>query len=384
MADDRQRTIARSAQAAQKYTTISPVILATARENKVSLRTSIACLVLLLGLFSIEASAQRKTDIVTMYNGDKLTGEVKYLFGGILEFSTKAMGTVKIEWPEIARVESEYFYELRLSTGDRLYGSFDDTARPGQIVLVDIFGKHEIEWLQVTEIRPKEDSFAERLDVYLSAGYSYSRASGVSQISFNTVASYEDEKSRNTLSARTDLTETNDESTSASRVEINRAVWRENRSDAFRSVFANYEDNDELDLEYRIGAGGGFGRYFLDTHQTRLYGVAGLQVITERPLDGGAVDADTSSNQDIELFLNANFAAWKFTTPELDVEIGFSLYPSLTDWGRVRSDSNLRIRWEIIEDLYWDITAWASTDNETENSDRSVDYSITTGIGWEY
>ena len=84
------------------------------------------------------------------------------------------------------------------------------------------------------------------------------------------------------------------------------------------------------------------------------------------------------------MILSANYAFWKFTTPEMDIDLKFSLYPSLTDSGRVRSDSNLRIRWEIIEDLYWDITAWATTDNEAENSDRDVDYSITTGIGWEY
>lgn len=349
-----------------------------------SLRITITGLVIILSLFSLEASATRKTDIVTMYNGDRLTGEIKKLFGGILELSTDAMGTVKIEWPEIAQIQSEFHYELRLSSGERLYGSFDDKARPGQVLLVDIFGKHEVEWLQVTEIRPVEDSFAERLDVYLAAGYSYSKASGVGQASFNTEVSYEDENSRNVLTARTDLTSTDDDETSATRLDINRSVWRENRSDAFRSIFANYEDNDELELDYRIGAGAGLGRYFLDTHRTRLAGLTGLQVITEQPLDDGSVDADTSTNQDIELFLSANFAAWKFTTPELDMDLTFSVYPSLTDGGRVRSDSNLRIRWEIIEDLYWDITAWASTDNEAENSDRSVDYSITTGIGWTY
>lgn len=347
-------------------------------------KSFVASLAIVLALFSLEAQAQRKTDLITLYNGDRLTGEIVSLVGGILELSTDSMGRVKIEWPEISRIESKYHYELRLSDGNRLYGSFDNSARPGQLVLVDIFGQHEVEWLQVTEIRPVEDSFAERLDVYLSAGYSYSKASGVSQVSLNTQISYEDEKTRNTFTARTDVTDTDEDTTSSTRLDINREVWRENRSDAFRSTFANYEDNDELALDYRIGVGGGLGRYFLDTHRARFYGVTGLQVITEQPLEGDSINGDSGSNQDIELFLNASFAAWKFTTPELDVDLNFSLYPSLTDSGRVRSDSNLRIRWELVEDLFWDITAWASTDNQSENSDRNVDYSITTGIGWEY
>lgn len=354
------------------------------RETDVTLRRWMPGLAIVLCLLSIQAHAQRKTDIITLYNGDRLTGEIKQLFGGILEFSTDAMGTVKIEWPEIARIQSKFHYELRLSNGDRLYGSLDDGARAGQVALVDIFGKHEVEWLQVTEIRPVEDSFAERLDVYLSAGYTYSKASGVTQLTFNTQVGYEDENSQNSFTARTDITDTDDGSTSSNRLDIQRSVWRENRSDSFRATFANYEDNDELGLDYRIGVGGGIGRFFIDTHQSRLSGLAGLQVITEKPLNDGSGEADTSTNQDIELILTGNYAFWKFTTPELDIDFSFTLYPSLTDSGRVRSDSNLRIRWEMIEDLYWDITAWASTDNKSENDDGNVDYSITTGIGWEY
>ncbi|GHD11706.1 hypothetical protein GCM10007052_11760 [Halioglobus japonicus] len=349
-----------------------------------SLKFFSAWLATMLFLVSLEAHATRKTDVVTLYNGDQLTGEIKSLFGSILEFSTSAMGTVRIEWPEIASISSEYRYEVRLSDGERLYGSLDKGEREGQAVLIDPFERHELEWLQVIELRPIQDSFAERLDVYLAAGYSYTKASSVGQLSFNTEVSYEDESSRNLLRARTEITTTKEDDTSATRVDVYRDVWRENRADAFRAIFANYEDNDELELAYRLGAGAGLGRYFIDNHRRRLYGVAGMQVITEKPLDSSDSNADTSTNQDIELLLNVNYAVWQFSTPELNLDLGFTLYPSLTDSGRVRSNANLRLRWELIDDLYWDFTAWSSTDNAAENSGKSRDYSLTTGIGWEY
>ena len=50
----------------------------------------------------------------------------------------------------------------------------------------------------------------------------------------------------------------------------------------------------------------------------------------------------------------------------------------------MRTDGNLRIRWELIEDLFWDVTAWMTSDNQAETEDSTIDYSITTGIGWEY
>ncbi len=224
------------------------------------------------------------------------------------------------------------------------------------------------------------DSFAERIDVYLAAGYAYTKASGVGQLSFNTSVGYEDMKSRNSLAARNTITDTSDDRTSATRVNLDRAVWRKNRADSFRAVFGNYEDNDELDLDYRVGLGAGLGRYFIDTHRSRLFGIAGLQAITEK----NRTETGAATNEDVELFLNAGFALWKFTSPELDLDLNLSLYPSITDSGRLRSDTNLRLRWELMDDLFWDITAWASTDNQADKTGRSKDYSITTGIGWEY
>ena len=340
---------------------------------RLQLGLSLALLLILSG----GAHASRKTDIITLYNGDRVTGEIISLEGGILEISTDAMGRIKVEWPEVAGVQSDYHYELRLSDGERLYGSFHDEARPGQIVLVDIFGKHEVEWLQVVEIRPIEDNFLDRLDVYLSTTFSYTKATDLAQVALNTTVSYEDELSRTSFAGRTDIIRTDDRDSNSSRFDIDHWQWRKDRSDSFRTTFANYEDNDELGLENRVGAGAGIGRYFADTHKTRFTGSVGLQVITESLADQG-------TNQDVELYLSTTFSAWKFTTPELDVDVTLNVYPSITDGGRVRTDGNLRIRWELVEDLFWDVSAWMTSDNKADDSESTVDYSITTGIGWQY
>jgi hypothetical protein len=313
-------------------------------------------LLVLLSLISLNAQANRKTDVITMYNGDRITGEIVLLEGGILEVSTDFMGKLRIEWPEISAIKSEYHYELRLSDGERLYGSFDSESRLGQIALVDIFGKHEVEWLNVVEIRPIEENFLDRLDIYLSTTFAYTKATDIGQVSFNTSVSYEDESSRN---------------------DISRTVWNRRHSDSFRSVFANFEHNDELELNRRIGAGGGLGRYWIDTHKTRFTGTTGLQVISEK-------NKREDENQDVELYLSTTLSTWKFTSPEMNIDMNFSVYPSLTDGGRIRTDGNIRIRWELVTDLFWDVTAWITTDNQAEKTDTTTDYSISTGIGWNF
>ena len=101
-----------------------------------------------------------------------------------------------------------------------------------------------------------------------------------------------------------------------------------------------------------------------------------MQVLTEKSLVG-------DTQESVEGILNTQYATWKFSTPELHFKFGLSIYPSITESGRVRGDTDIKFRWEIIEDLFWDITAFGSYDNEAaENS--QFDYGITTGVGWTY
>ncbi len=323
----------------------------------------------------IAHAEHRKTDIITLYNGDRVTGEIESLFGGILLLDTDSMGKIRIEWQEIARIESEFFYEVRLSNSDRYYGSVVETDRAGQLGIQDLDGEHAFEWLEVVELRPIEDKFAEQIDVYLSAGYNYTKASSVAQTTFNTTVSYEDELSRSSFNGRVTLTDTSDDDTSSTKLDISRMTWT-NREKLFRVFFGNYESNDELGLENRISAGLGWGRYTVDNSRMRWSIAGGAQVLTEETSDGEELES-------AELFINTEFATWDFNTPELDVQITANLFPSLTESGRVRGDTDIRIRWELVEDLFWDITAYGVYDSDAE-SENEFDYGITTGLGWNY
>ena len=340
-----------------------------------TLKNTLTLILCLCCCLNLHAQAQRKTDVVTLYNGDRITGEVKSLNAGILRFSTDAMGTLRVEWQEIAKLESIYHYDIRLSDGTRYFGSFEHDAGPGQLTVKDIYGEHAVDWLQVVEIRPIEEKLLDRIDIYLSAGYSFDKASSVTQTTFNTVVSYENENSQNELTARSTLTDTDDETTSSARVNLGRNVWTD-RSQLFTASFGNYETNDELGVDHRFALGAGLGRYFIDNHKTRLTGAAGLQLITEN-LEGDG------EQQNVELFLSTRFRTWRFNTPELEVDTTLNLYPSITESGRLRSSADLRIRWEIIEDLFLDFTGFGSFDNQSE-SDDDFDYGLTTGLGWEY
>ncbi|GAB5414149.1 MAG: hypothetical protein Cons2KO_17520 [Congregibacter sp.] len=337
-----------------------------------------AALCVLLPLLVINtAEAHRKTDVITLYNGDRLTGEIKALVGGQLSVGTDAMGTVEIEWKEIASVASDYSYELRLNDGQRFFGSVKPGSVPGNVEFQDVFGTREFNWREVVEIRPIEENFTDRLDIYVSANYAFTKASGVTQTEFRVNASYEDQDALNAITSRLTVSDTDTESTASSRVNLSRKVWTDRKS-MYRLVFGGFESNDELGLDARYTLGGGLGRYFIDTNRRNLVGSLSLQALDERSVAG-------DREESIEAVLNLGYKRWRFDSPKLNLMFEGSIYPSLTESGRVRADTSATLRWEIVSDLFWDFSTWGSYDSSAiDENAGEFDWGVTTGVGWDF
>ena len=81
--------------------------------------------ILAILVMSGHAAAQGRTDVVTLPNGDRITGEVVRLDRGRLEFKTDDAGTLYLEWDKVATVQAT---RARRS-GDR--GRPPDPGQPG-------------------------------------------------------------------------------------------------------------------------------------------------------------------------------------------------------------------------------------------------------------
>ncbi len=328
--------------------------------------------------FAGTAAAHPKTDVLVLYNGDRLTGEIQALRGGLVSFGTDAMGTVEVEWKEVASVESRYDYEIRLASGERFYGAVGPGGQPGAVTLREGADSRTVAWDELVELRPIEKEAVDRLDIYTSLNVAYTRASNVSTSEIKADVSYEDERSLNRLTARNTLTTTQEESSSSRRLGLSRQTWTD-RATYFRLLSGGFESNDELGLERRFTVGAGLGRYFIDTQRSTLSGYISLRALEEFGEDGG-------NTESLESEFAIDYGVWRFDSPDLDLRYNLSLFPSLTESGRLRGETELRLRWEIYRDLFWDVSAWGSFDNQAldENADRATDWGLTTGVGWEF
>ena len=81
---------------------------------------------------SAAAYAQGRTDVVTLANGDRITGEVVQLQRGRLEFKTDDAGTLYLEWDKLVSVVAARVVEVVTSDNRRFVGMLA-TAAPRSI-----------------------------------------------------------------------------------------------------------------------------------------------------------------------------------------------------------------------------------------------------------
>ena len=330
-------------------------------------------------LVSASASAE-KTDIVILRNGDRLTGEIKALRRGLLEFSTDTMGTVQIEWEEIARVESRALYEVDLESGARHFGSLPAAPEPDRLAVRDAEGR--VASLPVPEtirITPLDTtgSVKNLLDGYVDFGFSYSDATSVNQLSLGAGVSRRDFHRLSSLDfslVESDAPETESASTSSLTAEVrnflgNRRFW---------SGFGQLEQNDSLGLDLRTLVGAGYGKYLVQSNRREFAGMIGLAGTRENFADGQV-------DESLEGLVGVQFNSFRFHSPEWSMGASLLVFPSLTIADRVRTATTLKLRYEIFTDLYAQLSLSHAYDSKPQSEGaEKTDYTVTSSLGYKF
>ena len=145
---------------------------------------AVVAIVLLLGV-PATLWAQPRTDVVTLANGDRITGEVVRLDRGRLEFKTDDAGTLYFEWDKLASVVATRLVEVVTSDGRRFLGSLGSAATRSITVVTP--GGHGIPPDAGRHHHPSRSAGASgsQLDGSIDAGFNYTQSSGVAQLNVN-------------------------------------------------------------------------------------------------------------------------------------------------------------------------------------------------------
>ena len=351
-----------------------------ARPRRGSLRAGRGCLLLVLALASAAAVGAPKIDIIVFENGDRLTGEVKGLEHGKLRFDTDATGTISIEWARLKSLESRQVLQVELVSGIRYVGQSVTASAPGKLRVAAPSGAQpdEFDLAQIVRVDPIEQgNIVARLDGYLTAGYDYTKANDLQTFTFTGGLSYRDERVRRSLDGSlTNTTQDTVEDSSRFDVDANNRWLLAKRR--FYQGFASFEGNDELGLDLRTSIGAAFGKYLVQNNRQEWSIVAGIAVTRE--------DFFTQpTDESLEAILGTEYSFFRFDDPEANIDASLYLLPSLTESGRVRSEAKLRSRYEIIDDLFFEISLYGSYDTDADaEADTKSDYGVTTSVGYSF
>ena len=140
---------------------------------------------LLLSMTSAAVVHAEKTDVVKLYNGNEIVGEVKSLERGLLEYSVDDISNrLQIKWEHVARLTSVQNLDIELRDGTEFFGYLTESSGDGKMRIEMALTSIEVDLLDVVSITPIKDTFWKRLEGDISAGLNYTKATDVLQVSF--------------------------------------------------------------------------------------------------------------------------------------------------------------------------------------------------------
>ena len=309
---------------------------------KISRIIFIAALMLLVSCASLFAE---KTDVVVLANGDKITGEIKKLERGKLEFKTDDMGTVYMDWTKITQITSKRSFDVELQSGERHIGTLPETTEARKMVVSTDEGTIILDILSVVLITPIEARFKERFKGYIDVGFSFQKANQLTNWILGTDLTYRTVKWATKAEGFSYFSKQKGvEGTTRHSLSLRLSRLMKNRWQA--SLLTMIQHNEELGLKLRATFGGGAGRHLVQTNQILLLMAGGAAATREQFFGSDEV------HYNAELLGALSLQAFRFDDPKLDATLGLTVYPSITDFGRVRMEFNGRVRYQLFKDFY--------------------------------
>ncbi len=318
-------------------------------------------------------------DVLILKNGDRITGEVKKLNNGDLEFDTPYSDTnFIIKWSQVERIESKADFIAHTSAGDSVTGSVRTDPEDSNKVLVE--GETEVLPVVHSELvylKPVKEGFWGRLNASVDFGLSLTKANDAKQMNIRGTVGYltEDWSTSVLIDALRDVRSDAD---TIKRTEVAGDYRYPFAGNWFGLGTANFLQSIELQLDLRSSVGGGVGNYIVRNNRWLFSALGGATWTNENFIE---TDPELANKNSGEGFAGVELNA--FDIGSVDILSSFTVIPSFTESGRVRMDFRTDFQWELIKDLYLRVGFTDNFDNRPIGDAPSNDYVFSTSVGWK-
>ena len=226
-----------------------------------------------------------------------------------------------------------------------------------------------------------KSGFFQRIDGNIDFGFNYQKANRSLNYSLGATANYRTKRNQTDLSY-TSILSSRDSSPRAFRNVLNASYTHFLKRRWQALGFGQLEQNDELGLDLRANLGGGVGRYILQSNRTILSALGGLTTNREQYI------TDPEVRNSLEAFAGISYDYFIHGDLGADITTTFTVFPSLTESGRVRAEFRFRYKQEIVTDFIIALSGWYSYDSRAPVGSAGTvsqdDYGLVTSLGWEF
>ena len=329
-------------------------------------------------LFALAGAAlAQKTDVIVLFNGDHVTGEIKSYAAGRLSVETDIGSDLSLKWNRITSITSDKQFEIETTDGGYHYGGLAPSTPPGKLVVVSEGKATELGFLSVVRISPIHQTFWRRWDGSLDLGFNYTQASAIVQLTLNANAVFR----RPTFAASAAIStffssQSGVPSSQRSNFTVGYQKFLKERW--FVAGFGGVDRNLDLGLDLRVSLGAGYGRYFVQTNRTTFGALLGISGDHEDPVDG-------TPSYEVAAVIGAQYSMFTYDFPKITVNSTLSVLPYLTDSGRVRLEFNVQAKREIVRDFYLSLSIFDSYDSRDPSTQQAKnDWGPVLSIGWTF
>lgn len=334
-------------------------------------------LLFLTTFFILAKFSLAQQDTIITKDHTVLYGEIKEMSQAVLTFKTSySKNDFKIEWLEVLSLQSFNNFRLTLKTGERYYGRIEKDTVDQRIIISDYRSgniKTEIDDLVYLK-QVNQGSIFDIMNLALDAGYSFTKTNNLHQLNGNLQADYYRKKWGVATNASI-IRNVQDKAPSTKRINASIEFKLFLKNNFFMSSIGDYYSNDDQQLKLRSTHNLSLGQYLIHTNKVYLNYSVGIANTNENYIG----DLPTTNNFEGTIKIEYNM----FDLGDLNMFTNFTAYPSFTDWGRIRLQNKVSIKYDLPRDFYIKTSLDYSYDNKPVEGASADDYVFTTGIGWE-
>jgi Protein of unknown function, DUF481 len=321
-------------------------------------------------------SVKSQHDSLVLKNNNIIVGELKSLKNGIITIETDYSDKdFLIEWSGVKEIYSKTRFLLTLKNGTRITGYIVSAEEGKKLKIIEDSDSEMITTLEdLVFLKELDNNFWGRVRANFDLGLNLTKANNLRQFNLSGKLGYIAD--RWSSDANFNLLRSSQDSVNATKrtdASVNFVYYLQHAM--FISSSVNFLSNTEQALKLRTTGKLGFGKFFVQTNRAYWGAGGGLSFNNESFFN------ETEARNSLELYLATE--AKLFDIGDFNFYGNWSVYKSLTESGRWRSDLTTDAKYDLPLDFYLKLNFTVNYDNRPAIVGNDFDYIFGFSFGWK-